>query len=351
MIKALVAMSGGVDSSVCACILKEKGIQIKGVTLRLFNNNIRDFCCDENDILDAENVCKNLSVPFETADYSGEFEKYVINSFVAGYLRGETPNPCINCNRFIKFPCLFDIAQKENFSHIATGHYARIEKDSASGRYLLKKGAYDLKDQSYVLYNLRQNQLERIIFPIGEMNKQQVREIAEKYGFVNRNKPDSQDICFVGNNDYVSFIEKRMNRKFEAGNFVDRSGNVIAKHRGVISYTVGQRKGLGIASEEPYYVLEKDVEKNEVIIGRYKEQFTKSLNAGDLNFIPFDFPRTDMRCKAKIRYRHEPAEALIIPLDENRVKVEFLQEQKAVTRGQSVVFYEDEYVLGGGIIR
>ena len=231
---------------------------------------------------------------------------------------------------------------------IATGHYARIEKSGV--KYILKKGANELKDQSYVLYNLTQEQLSRIIFPLGEMKKDDVREIASRIGFSNYDKPDSQDICFIKDNDYVSFIENRLSRKFEPGDFVDKNGNFIAKHNGIISYTIGQRKGLGVSSTDPYYVIEKDIKNNRVVLGRMDDQFTKSFTVRDVNFIPFNRLDKEFKCSVKIRYKHKEAPATLIPIGENRLNIIFDEPQKAVTKGQSAVFYEGDYVLGGGKI-
>lgn len=353
MDKALIAMSGGVDSSVAAFLIKESGLDSVGVTLKLHNygNDVQEenSCCSRRDIEDAKKVCDKLSIPYHVVNFEDDFDKFVISRFVNGYLNGETPNPCIDCNRYIKFEQMFKIADEMNAKYVVTGHYARIEKDS-NNRYLLKKGAFDLKDQSYVLYNLTQEKLSRTLFPIGEMKKEDVRKIAVENSFINSSKPDSQDICFIKDNDYVSFIEKRLGRKFEEGDFVDTKGNVIARHKGIIAYTIGQRKGLGIASTEPYYVIDKDIENNKVIIGRMQDQFRKSLVVKDVNLIVFDKLKNDLKCNVKIRYKHKETPARLIPIEGNRIKVEFSEPQKAVTKGQSAVFYDGEYVLGGGTI-
>ena len=353
MDRALIAMSGGVDSSVAAFLIKESGLDSVGVTLKLhnFGNDVQKekSCCSRRDIEDAKKVCDKLSIPYHVVNFEDDFDKFVISRFVNGYLNGETPNPCIDCNRYIKFEQMFNIADEMNAKYVVTGHYARIEKYS-NNRYLLKKGAFDLKDQSYVLYNLTQEKLSRTLFPIGEMKKEDVRRIAVENSFINSSKPDSQDICFIKDNDYVSFIEKRLGKKFEEGDFVDTKGNVIARHRGIIAYTIGQRKGLGIASTEPYYVIDKDIENNKVIIGRMQDQFRKSLVVKDVNLIAFDKLKNDLKCNVKIRYKHKETPARLIPIDGKRIKVEFSEPQKAVTKGQSAVFYDGEYVLGGGTI-
>ena len=355
MKKALIAMSGGVDSSVAAYLIKKDGYDAVGITLRLHDYAEEEItagqtCCSERDIEDARKVCESLSIPFSVLNFKDDFKTNVVQRFVDGYLAGETPNPCIDCNRFIKFERLFKSADEMDMDYVVTGHYARIEKDNVSGRYLLKKGMYDLKDQSYVLYNLTQSQLSRTLFPIGTLTKEQVRQIAQENSFINSDKPDSQDICFIKDNDYVSFIENWCGKKFESGDFVDTSGKIIAKHKGIIAYTIGQRKGLGIASTEPYYVIDKDIVNNRVIIGREKEQYRKTLTATNLNFIAVDKLDEDMRCYAKIRYKHKEAPARIIPLEEGKVLVEFDEAQRAVTKGQSVVFYDGDCVIGGGVI-
>ena len=354
MKKALIAMSGGVDSSVAAYLIKKENYETVGVTLKLQNEdynyvNKQPSCCSESDIEDARKVCSNLGIEYYVLDFKDDFDKNVISRFVDGYLSGETPNPCIDCNRYIKFKKMFEFAGEMKADFVVTGHYAQIEK-TPGGRFLLKKGAFDMKDQSYVLYNLKQNELERIIFPIGELKKEDVRQIAEENGFINSSKPDSQDICFIKDKDYVSFIERRLQRKFESGDFVDKNGNFIAKHKGIISYTIGQRKGLGIASAEPYYVIDKDMQNNRVILGRMEDQFQKEFVCNDLNLIAFDKLPDNLRCEVKIRYKHKPAFATLNQIDEDKIKVVFDEPQKAVTKGQAAVFYDSEYVLGGGKI-
>ena len=341
MEKALIAMSGGVDSSVAALMTQRLGFETAGVTLSLTGHE---------SIEDAESVSNAMGMPFHVVERRELFNEKVVRQFVESYLSGETPNPCIECNKFIKFGALADYAYQNGFDKLVTGHYARIEFDTPSGRYLLKKGLDHSKDQSYVLYNLNQNTLSRVLLPVGALSKNEVRQIAKEAGFVNSDKPDSQDICFIKDGDYASFIEQYIGRKITPGNFVDTNGQVVAKHKGIIHYTVGQRKGLGIASTEPYYVISKDAEKNLVILGREKEQYTKRFMAKEVHFIAFDTLTSDRKVKAKIRYKHQEMPAIISPVDATTVMVEFDEAQKAVTSGQSVVFYEDDYVVGGGKI-
>ncbi len=352
--KVAVAMSGGVDSSVAAYLAVKNGLDAMGVTFRLYdemmNTDDENSCCSDKDIEDARRIAEKIGINYNVVNFEDDFRNLVIDRFVKGYLCGETPNPCVDCNRFIKFRHILSYADEHDCQYISTGHYACVEYDKSSGRYLLKKGKFDNKDQSYVLYSLKQDVLCRLLLPVGELKKEEVREIASECGFLNSEKPDSQDICFVKNGDYVSFIENYCGRKFPEGNFVDTEGNIIAKHKGIINYTVGQRRGLGIASTEPYFVLSKDVNSNTVIIGREKEQYQKSLVADELNFIAFDELTSPMRVYAKIRYKHKEVPATVIPYEENKVLVEFDEPQRAITKGQFVVFYDGEYVLGGGKI-
>lgn len=341
MKKALIAMSGGVDSSVSALLIKNLGYHIEGVTLTLSGFE---------GVEDARKVSDLMGAPFHVVDLQELFNEKVVKSFVESYLRGETPNPCIECNKFVKFGALFDYAQENGFDKLVTGHYARVQFDETNNRYMLRKAVNHSKDQSYVLYNLSQDKLSKLLLPIGEFSKDEVRKIANESGFVNSDKPDSQDICFIQDGDYAWFIESYIKRKVPSGDFVDANGNFIAKHKGIIHYTIGQRKGLGISSTEPYYVIKKDVESNSVILGRENEQYVKRFIAKDVNFILFDKLTGDMKIKAKIRYKHKETPATISPIDENTVAVTFDEPQKAVTSGQSVVFYDGEYVVGGGKI-
>ena len=351
--KVLVAMSGGVDSAVAAHIIKQEHEAI-GVTMKLHNENDNliygeNSCCSNQDIEDAKSVCCLVGISHEVHDFGASFRECVINDFISCYENGATPNPCVVCNRKIKFEALLKMALARNYDAIATGHYARIERHP-DGRYLLKK-AFDLtKDQSYVLYSLTQHQLSHTLFPLGEMTKQDARELAEKIGFINARKHDSQDICFVTDGDYVSFIERTTGKKFEKGNFLDLQGNILGKHDGIIKYTIGQRKGLGIAFGEPIYVVKKDIESNSVVLGRNTDLFATTLTATNLNLISCDSILEPMRVKAKIRYNQKEQPATVIQIDTNRIQVVFDEPQRAITKGQSVVMYDGDIVVGGGII-
>lgn len=352
--KVLVAMSGGVDSSVAAAILSEKYDAV-GVTLKLFTNedialDRSKTCCSLDDVQDARSVAFRLNMEHYVFNFGDRFRQCVINKFNNAYINGDTPNPCIDCNRFIKFDALLKRAELMECDYIATGHYVRREYDEKSGRYILKKGKDSHKDQSYVLYGLTQEQLAKTLFPIGELTKEETRAIAAKYNFLNADKPDSQDICFVPDGDYASFIERDTGRKFEPGNFVDKSGNILGRHSGIIRYTKGQRKGLGIALGEPAYVINKDIATNTVIIGKNEDLFTTELIANDINLISIAQLSEPMKVGAKVRYSQLEKPATIFPLENGNIKVVFDEPQRAVTTGQAVVFYDGDTVVGGGTI-
>ena len=351
--KVLVAMSGGVDSAVSAHLIKQEH-EALGVTMKLHDetDNLiygENSCCSNQDIADAKSVCNLVGIPHEVHDFGASFKECVIQDFIDCYKNGSTPNPCVVCNRKIKFEALLKLALDRGYDAIATGHYARIEK-RADGRYLLKKALDLTKDQSYVLYSLTQHQLAHTVFPLGEMTKQDARELAEKIGFTNARKHDSQDICFVPDGDYVSFIERTTGETFKRGNFVDLEGKTLGKHDGIIKYTIGQRKGLGIAFGEPIYVVKKDIENNNVILGRNNDLFATTLTATNINLISCDRITSPLRVKAKIRYNQKEQPATVEQIDENRIKVIFDEPQRAITKGQSVVLYDGDIVVGGGII-
>lgn len=355
MKKALIAMSGGVDSSVAALLMQQKGYECVGATMKLFENEQAGVkrektCCSLDDVEDARSVAYRLHMPYYVFNFTANFEKEVMDRFVHAYENGCTPNPCIDCNRYLKFEKLYQRMQEMQMDTIVTGHYARVAYDEVSGRYLLKKGLDGSKDQSYVLYNLTQEQLAHTQFPVGELSKHQVREIAEEYGFLNADKPDSQDICFVPDGDYAGFIERYTGKSPETGAFLDPAGNRIGTHRGVIHYTIGQRKGLGISAPHPLYVCSICPADNTVTLGYSENLFSRKLTASDVNLISCDSIETPIRIQAKIRYRHpaQPATAWMTP--DGTLHVEFDEPQRAVTCGQAVVLYDGDTVVGGGRI-
>lgn len=348
-------MSGGVDSSVAAYILKEKGFDCIGVTMKLFDNEDAGIsrektCCSLDDVEDARSVAYKLGIPYYVFNFSADFKESVIKRFIDAYESGATPNPCIDCNRFIKFEKLFHRLKELDYDYIATGHYARVEVDTASGRYLLKKGIDKTKDQSYVLYALTQEQLAHAIFPLGALKKTEVREIAEQHGFVNANKHESQDICFVPDGDYAKFIESYTGKKYESGDFIGPDGNILGRHKGLIRYTIGQRKGLGLALPEPMYVESKSLENNTVTLCKDDGLFSRSLDAENFNWISIDRIETPLRVKAKIRYKHVEQWATATPASPGKVHIEFDEPQRAVAKGQAVVLYDGDTVAGGGTI-
>ena len=344
MEKILVGMSGGVDSSVCASVLAQKGYSVSGVTLALLGENL----ASSQNIKDAKAVCDRLSIEHYAMDLSEDFKKFVIDYFVNEYIEGKTPNPCIACNKNIKFGKMLKIAKEKGFSKIATGHYARVEYQN--GRYLLKKAKDISKDQSYVLYCLSQEQLSSVEFPLGEYTKPQVREIAQNSDFVNANKKDSQDICFVPDGDYASFIEKTANFVSSTGDYINRQGEKIGEHKGVIHYTIGQRKGLGVAFGHPVFVISKNAETNRVVLGEQEELFYKSVLVKDVNFIPFDELKGSLNVTAKLRYNQIPQPAVIKKTEDGNVLITFNEPQRAPSPGQAAVFYDGDIVVGGGII-
>lgn len=353
--KVMVAMSGGVDSSVAAYLLKEQGYDAAGVTLKLYSNDdIGDpqghTCCSLEDVEDARSVAYALGMEHYVYNFSDDFRKQVMDRFVDSYLKGETPNPCIDCNRYIKFKVLYDRAELLDYDYISTGHYARIGYDSASGRWLLKKGLDPSKDQSYVLYSMTQQQLSKTLFPVGELTKAQVREIADAHGFINSNKPDSQDICFVPDGDYKSFIARYAHYQSREGNIIDLNGNILGKHPGTIGYTIGQRRGLGVSAARPLYVVRKSLADNTVTLGSEADLYSKRLSAQNINLIAVDKLHAPLKVNAKIRYSQNTAPAVIEPVGEGRVEVIFETPQRAVTTGQAVVFYDGDIVIGGGTI-
>ncbi len=338
--KLMLAMSGGVDSSAALALLTDT-YDVIGATLQL--------CDAHNDVSDAVSVAKKFGIPHYVFDMRELFKEKVTDNFVQTYFSGGTPNPCIQCNKFIKFGALWEEAKKLGCEYFSTGHYARVGFDENTKRYLLLK-ATSPKDQSYVLYNLSQEVLSHLVLPLGEMEKAQVREIALKNGLVNADKPDSQDICFVPDGDYAGFIRRYSDDIPAAGDFVDENGNVLGTHKGLIHYTIGQRKGLGISFGKPMFVTGKNAQDNTVILGEQDKLFTRELTAKDVNFITVPKLTEPLPCKAKTRYSQIEQPCFIYPLSDDRVEVKFNTPQRAITKGQSVVFYDGDIVIGGGII-
>ena len=354
--KALIAMSGGVDSSVSAALMVQAGYDCIGVNMKLHAGTEDEGgdrkCCSLTDAEDARSVCHRLGMKFYVFNFTEDFSREVIDRFVCAYEQGATPNPCIDCNKHMKFSRLYDRARVLGCDFIVTGHYARIEYDEAYGRMVLKKAKNLPKDQSYVLYFLTQEQLQRTRFPLGEFtSKEEIRSIAEEYGFLNARKNDSQDICFVPDGKYADFLTAYTGKDYPSGDFVDTAGRVLGRHKGIVRYTIGQRKGLGLALPESMYVKYKDMEKNQVVLSTNAQLFSSRLVAADFVWSAIDPPDTPIRCKAKVRYQAKEAPCTVSPLPDGRVEVVFDDPQRALTLGQAVVLYEEDVVLGGGVIR
>ncbi|MBE6943904.1 MAG: tRNA 2-thiouridine(34) synthase MnmA [Ruminococcaceae bacterium] len=343
MKKVMAALSGGVDSSVAVCLLQKAGYDCSGSIMTL-------HAPAPESISDARSVAQRLEIPFYVMDCQEMFRKCVIEDFIAAYERGDTPNPCIACNRCLKFSHFLAEAEKLGCEGIATGHYARIRKDESTGRYLLLRAKDSAKDQSYFLYMLTQDQLSRVLFPLGELTKPEVRQIAEENGFINANRKDSQDICFVPDGDYMAFMERYKGKAYDCGPFLDMNGNQVGTHKGAVGYTLGQRKGLGLAMGAPVYVCAKDMENNTVTVGPEENLFSTTLIAESCNWFPFDALTSPIEVTAKARYRHKEQPATVSPLPDGRVGVVFHSPQRALTTGQAVVFYDGETVIGGGTI-
>ncbi len=354
--KALIAMSGGVDSSVAAYFMKEQGYSCIGATMKLFANeeiglSREHTCCSLTDVEDARSVAYMLDIPYYVFNFSERFRECVMDKFILAYEMGRTPNPCIDCNRYLKFGKLCQRAKELEYDFVVTGHYARIEYHEASGRYLLKKALDASKDQSYVLYAMTQEQLRHTLFPLGNLTKTEVRAIAEKHGFLNAKKHDSQDICFVTNGKYTDFIQQYTDKTYPEGDFVDREGNVLGRHRGIIYYTIGQRRGLRIPAKAPLYVCDIDSKNNRIVLGTEEALYTQTIIAKDINLISVPVLESPKRVKAKVRYRQQEQWATVTQLDADTLEVRFDEPQRAVTRGQAVVLYDGDIVVGGGTIQ
>lgn len=355
--RVVVAMSGGVDSSITACLLAKEGYEVIGLSLKLFSSEEKEFternsgCCGIQGIEDARAVCQKVGIPFYALNYKGKFEEKVIEYFCGEYENGRTPNPCIICNEKIKFGSLLEKAKSLGAEYIATGHYAKIEYEEETGRYQLRKGEDREKDQSYFLFSLTQQQLEHSLFPLGNYTKDEGHRLAKRFGLKVHDKPASQEICFIQNSDYRSFLKARVpESRLRLGPIINKkSGEILGEHRGIVFYTIGQRKGLG-PHTKPLYVIGIDIEKNAILVGEEEELYGDVLIAERVNWIDREELVEPIRVKARIRYKQRESDATVFPMGEGVVKVKFDKPQRAITPGQAVVFYRDEIVVGGGWI-
>lgn len=352
--RVLLGMSGGVDSSVSAILLKKQGYEVIGITMKLWEGDEEDqegSCCNLSSTLDAKRVCDIIGIPHYTLNFKEEFRNKVINNFICEYANCRTPNPCIECNRYLKFGAMYEKAKELECDYIATGHYAKVAYDNKYQKNVLKKSASIKKDQSYVLYNIPKELLDHIIFPLGDFEtKDEIREIARQNNLAVATKPDSEDICFIPDGNYKKFLEKHSDIKPKEGNIVNRQGEILGKHHGLYNYTIGQRKGLGISYKAPLFVLGFNKAKNEVIVGEEAELYRKEMKVGNINLLLMDKIEKPLDVTVKIRYSSKPAEALINQTEAGNVQVIFKEPQRGITPGQSAVFYIDDVVVGGGKI-
>ena len=346
--KVLVAVSGGVDSGAAVYLLKKAGYSVSAIMLRLYDKTDENGNIIETEVNSARQLSNDLGIEFIYADYRHEFKRDVIDNFVKSYISGKTPNPCVECNRSVKFKYVFDYADKNGFDYIATGHYARVIKDEETEKFSLLKATDTKKDQSYVLYNLTQKELSKLLLPLGEYSKEEVRGFAKDAGLKNYNKADSQDICFISG-DYYDFIREYTGKTFPEGNFIDKDGNTLGTHKGIIRYTVGQRKGLGLSFDSPRFVVSKNPADNTVTLGKSEELFHETVFAERVNILSEDL-KNEIRCEAMVRYNQKPQPATAYFLDDNTLKVVFDTPQRAPSPGQSLVLYLGDKLLGGGII-
>lgn len=352
--RVVVGMSGGVDSSVTAHLLKEQGYEVIGMTMQIWQDDAPDDnsggCCGLSAVDDARRVCQKLDIPHYVVNFRSDFKKHVIDYFLDEYQNARTPNPCIACNRYVKWESMLQKALQIGADYIATGHYARVIQDEATGRFALKQSKSLAKDQTYALYNLTQDQLKHTLMPLGDYTKDEVRAIAKDLGLAVATKPDSQEICFVPDDNYAGYIEEATGKPSKAGNFVDKDGKVVGKHKGLIHYTIGQRKGLGLSMGKPVFVQKLDSSKNEVVVGDNEDLFKHTVTANQLNFMPFDKLEGSLRCSGKIRYNQKPEPCTIRMIDEDTLICEFDEKQRAITPGQALVLYSGEELIGGGTI-